>query len=824
MMHVQSKRYVVNSTNILRFHRKKLKSVSGFGKSYSVLRDEYVAYRKEPGENPDDYELRMTFDFPESTKTSGRKAGNIFHKKTAKKTGLFGDPRFGSPKEFEAAAKTSIKISEALVNRIMQADSNDDKAKIVKLLDQISDNLCQIMDSAEVIRQISEDYVWIQKAEEVYAFMLEYMNVLNTHYGIYTKLVGAMKDHAIMGKFGEIEQQVAKSFKEDFEKSGIQLDKAAHEKFILLNNDINELSREYMRVQQNEYGNKTAELELGEAEELRQQKMGRDLVFEMNRNAGNGKVKATFRDSFGQRLLQESTNENIRKKVYTALYGNNEETAAVLEKILEKRAELAQVVGFESYSTLVLKDKMAKTPRNVETFLTTLSKQEQPKWSALTKQLLNAQEKTKIEDKSTLQLWNREYLLGMLNDQNYLIVPRLKDYFSVGRTIAGFSNLMETLYGVKFVAEEAEPDEVWHDSVRKLRVVDTTSGKLLGIIYCDLIHRRNKAVVGAAHFTVRCSRRVDDDFVVEGTGRTGSKGQLTVVDGEKTRQVPVIVLLCNFSGRAEGGVVKSPPLSLYDVETLFHELGHAMHSMFGQTDFHNVSGTRCPIDFVELPSVLMEHFVRIPEFASKLSRHYKTGLPVSPSGISTFLDVRRRFASYDTNTQLFMSALDLHLHSSQATSHQFDWSRNVLERLHGNPHFGSADHAVFPYVPHTRWHTRFTHLLGYASCYYSYLFDRAIAGTLFHSLFPVNSETIPSFNGDPKSDSWRISGELYRKNILQWGGGRDPWLCLTNLLRSSMANHNGSSPSVIDKSHSLDQLSRGGVEAMEIVGSWGLPS
>jgi intermediate peptidase len=169
----------------------------------------------------------------------------------------------------------------------------------------------------------------------------------------------------------------------------------------------------------------------------------------------------------------------------------------------------------------------------------------------------------------------------------------LSHYFTVGQTFAGLCNLLKALYGVTFEPASIAPGETWHDDVRKFNVVHETEGKI-GIVYCDLFRREaggGRKYDAAAQFTIRCSRRIDDDeadvkaspnVIGDGLGpfMRNSDTEKEMADpgrpgGTKKYQLPIVVLVTGFSRPISDGAPTL--LGLSEVETLFHEMGHVMH-------------------------------------------------------------------------------------------------------------------------------------------------------------------------------------------------------------------------------------------------------
>lgn len=204
--------------------------------------------------------------------------------------------------------------------------------------------------------------------------------------------------------------------------------------------------------------------------------------------------------------------------------------------------------------------------------------------------------------------------------------------------------------------------------------------------------------------------------------------------------------------------------------------------MIGRTEYHNVSGTRCATDFVELPSILMEHFVSSPAVLSMFAEHYATGEPLPMELLQAHLSLQQSFAAVETHGQIVMAMLDQRYH--QITPGQALDSTGVHQDLQHSV-------GVFPPVDGTAWQTQFGHLYGYGATYYSYLFDRAIAGKVFSTLFAA----------DPLS---REKGDELKKKLLMWGGGRDPW---------EMVGHVVGGPEG-------EAVARGDENAMALVGGW----
>lgn len=204
--------------------------------------------------------------------------------------------------------------------------------------------------------------------------------------------------------------------------------------------------------------------------------------------------------------------------------------------------------------------------------------------------------------------------------------------------------------------------------------------------------------------------------------------------------------------------------------------------MIGRTEYHNVSGTRCATDFVEFPSILMEHFVKAPSVLALFAEHHESGRPLPPALFEHHMALQSSLGALETHGQIVMAMLD-HQYHALAPGEAVD-STAVYTALQERA-------GVIPPVDGTAWQTQFGHLYGYGATYYSYLFDRAIAGKVFGTLFAA----------DPLS---RDAGEVLKKRLLCWGGGRDPWEMVGDVVGGAEG----------------EAVARGDERAMELVGGW----
>uniref|UniRef100_A0A452RFB7 Mitochondrial intermediate peptidase n=1 Tax=Ursus americanus TaxID=9643 RepID=A0A452RFB7_URSAM len=249
--------------------------------------------------------------------------------------------------------------------------------------------------------------------------------------------------------------------------------------------------------------------------------------------------------------------------------------------------------------------------------------------------------------------------------ERYNIEPSLYcPFFSLGACMEGLNILFTKLLGITLYAEQPAKGEVWCEDVRKLAVVHESEG-LLGYIYCDFFQRADKPHQDC-HFTIRGGRLKED--------------------GEY--QLPVVVLMLNLPHSSRNSPTLLTPGMM---ENLFHEMGHAMHSMLGRTRYQHVTGTRCPTDFAEVPSILMEYFANDYRVVTQFARHYQTGQSLPKNMVSRLCESKKVCAAADMQLQVFYATLDQIYHGKHPLrTSTTDILRETQEKFYG-----------LPYVPNT---------------------------------------------------------------------------------------------------------------------------
>ncbi|KAI5962764.1 OCT1 [Candida theae] len=726
-------------------------------------------------------DLAKIFDdqayFEDFNNTSSYKLPFSFKKQ---ETGLFKNEMLSSPSGLVEFSKQSLVDAKSLVEEMLNNTSDEGKLNYIKKLDQLSDILCRVIDVAEFIRIVHPSAKWANAAQKTHEILFEYMNQLNTNVELYTTLIDVLNDSVIASKLTEEEIKVGEYLKQDFERSGIHMDPETRNNFVAITQEISLLGSHFNN-EINASDSSWCAITTQDLESIEDQHIKKEILLLQSKYKGEKIANEYYVPLFARipyAILTKCTSSELRKKVWVALHNSSLESISILDRFVAYRALLSQMLGYKSYAHYQLEHKMAKSPENVVAFLKNIQNSLKSSTVLDELKLLNSfnDEKNVQKDDDLLldeiKPWDRDLLVSRMQkhkQQDIAVQTKISEYFSVGTVISGLSKLFEKLYNVSFVPEATSSGEVWQSNqVRKLKVIDNGSNQILGYLYLDFWSQK----VMPSHFTITCSRRLHP---WENISEYKKKVQL-----DQDYQLPVISLVCNFRDSFQKGPTL---LSLDQVDTIFHEMGHAMHSMIGRTELHNLSGTRCATDFVEIPSVLMESFSKDLRVLAKIGRHYQSGEPISESLLQQAHHDKNTLSACETFMQSKMATLDQRLHSPEMVGKL----ASGLSAINSTEIYHSVEQDLRVFADKwSTWHGKFPHLFSYGAVYYSYLLDRAIAEKLWKGLF----------DKDPWSHE---AGIKYKESVLKWGGTKDPWLCLADALGT-------------------EELKEGNSNAMELIG------
>jgi peptidyl-dipeptidase Dcp len=426
-------------------------------------------------------------------------------------------------------------------------------------------------------------------------------------------------------------------------------------------------------------------------------------------------------------FLQYSENRNLREKLYKAYLkrGNNNnefDNKEIIKKLIALRNEKANLLGYKTFADFKLERNMAKTPENVNKFLIDLWK---PALEKSREELAEMQKLADVEGKNfKLQGWDWWYYAEKVKKEKYAIDEEmLRPYFRMDNVRQGAFDVASKLYGIQFVKRNDIP--VYDDEVEVYEVKEA-DGTHIGIIFTDYFPRDGKRA-GAWMSSFREQSNMDNNFIT-----------------------PIIVNVGNFSKPTEG---KPALLSFDEVETLFHEFGHGLDGLFGKSTYPGAK--RTPVDFVELPSQIMENWASHPEVLKMYAKHYQTGEVIPDEVVEKINNSKYFNKGFEAVEYLAAAILDMDWHSSNnlLTIDPVKFEEESLNKI-----------GLIPEIASRYQSTNFNHIFGgdgYSAGYYGYYWAAVLDADAFgafleNGLFDKNT------------------AELFRRNILEKGGSDDP--------------------------------------------------
>jgi peptidyl-dipeptidase Dcp len=427
-------------------------------------------------------------------------------------------------------------------------------------------------------------------------------------------------------------------------------------------------------------------------------------------------------------FMQYSGRRELREKMLKAystraFRGNEFDNSNNVLKIVNLRLEIAKMLGFKNYAEMILGDRMAENPENVEIFLESLYAASRP---AAFRDYDNIS-KFAIENGHTgaVERWDWAYYSEKYKKKLYEIDDEiLKPYFSLEKVENAIFNLAGSLYGLRFSCNNTIPK--YNKEVKTYEVYDQDDS-FLAILYIDYHPRPGKG---------------------GGAWMTSYRDQRTV-NGNDVR--PLISIVANFTRATE---TRPSLLSFNELTTFLHEFGHSLHGMLTKCTYESLSGTNVARDFVELPSQFMENFAFEKQWLDTWASHYQTNEKIPDEIISKIREASTFNEGYACYRQLGFGFLDMAWHNltNPVDSDISDFESDIMTKTE-----------LFPKVEGVNMSASFSHIFGggYAAGYYGYKWAEVLdadAFSYFTETGLFNRETASSF----------------RNNILEKGGTEKP--------------------------------------------------
>ena len=393
---------------------------------------------------------------------------------------------------------------------------------------------------------------------------------------------------------------------------------------------------------------------------------------------------------------ENAKSEATRQKLYVIHDSLAKETnVSALNQMLVLRNKIALRLGYKNWDDYQTEIRMAKTGAGAKSYIDNLTTGIQPKFAAEVAELQKMKAADANDPGAKIDVWDWRYYSNQLNKKKFTVDKEaLRAFFPFQKVLEGMFNVYQSIFGLKF--EKIAAPYKWIGDLQLYLVTDAGTGEPLGMFYLDMFPREGKF----NHFA-------QFDII---------SGKL-LPDGKYQR--PTVALLCNFPPPAAD---KPSLLNHSEVETLFHEFGHALHSIVTRAKYGRFAGTNVPRDFVEAPSQMLQNWVWDKKVLDTFAADYRDPSKKIPADIIKKMnDAKLANAGVFYRRQFAFATLDLALHDSHPENEPYDCvaiSNPILERV------------FLPIDPSTTFVSYFGHLNGYDAGYYGYAWADAIAADM----------------------------------------------------------------------------------------------
>ena len=543
--------------------------------------------------------------------------------------------------------------------------------------------------------------------EELEQEMAALSTELSLHRGLFDRLNALDPEQAGNPAEGRVLEHALR----DFRRSGVDRDEATRERIRAVQEELVKVGQEFDRNIIT--GGRTYVVEGGHAA---LEGLPEDFLH-THPEDDEGRVELATDPAERMAVLSFARDPKVREGFYLASTNRAvPENLAILPQLLEKRHELASLLGYGSFADYVTEDKMVRSAAEVRAFLDRVVDLVAPRARAEYAELLEFKRRDEpgaevVHESERLYLTERVKATRHGFDSQ-----EARPYFPFAGVLEGVLRTSAALYGVRF--REAADADLWHPSVRAWDVVD--DDRVIARFYLDMHPRENKFKHAA---------------------------MFHIAEGVAGEVLPEAAIACNFPEPSDG----DPALLLHDqVTTFFHEFGHLLHHLFGGAQrFSCFSGIATEMDFVEVPSQMFEEWAWNADVLATFARHHVTGEPIPQEMVTRMRAAEEYGKGLHVVQQMFYARLSLAFYDRDPARVDIEGDVDALKRelLPCPPTEGSCFQAAFG------------HLHGYSAMYYTYMWSLVIAKDLF-----------TRFEDDLMATA---TANEYRGKVLGPGGSKD---------------------------------------------------
>jgi thimet oligopeptidase len=579
--------------------------------------------------------------------------------------------------EFSAQEDAHLARAQQLLDELTAVKGRRTIDNTLTTYDALLTELDAAGSQSGLMEQVHPDSTMRQAAEKFTQKISAFASELSLNRNVYD----ALKSIDLAGADDVTKYYVDKTLR-DFRLAGVDKDDATRAKVKALRDELVLIGQDFARNIRDDvrtvYASSAAELD----------GLPKDFI-ERHKPEADGRIKLTINYPDAVPVFTYAKNEALRKRLYME-YNNRAypKNVEVLNHLLAKRYELAQLLGFDNYAAYVTADKMVASEKNASNFIDKIADASDARAQKEYKQVL-ARKQQDDPNAKVVNAWESGHYSELVRKAEYNFdAQSVRPYFQYERVKQGVLDVMSRLFAVTFKRNMTAP--VWDKSVECWEMFEGDS--LLGRFYFDMHPRENK-YNHAAQFNIR--------------------------SGIRGKQIPEGALICNFPGGIEG----DPGLMEHsDVETFFHEFGHLLHSLFaGRQEWIGVSGIQTEWDFVEAPSQLLEEWAWDAPTLQTFAKQYETGEPIPDTLVVQMKKADEFGKGLYVRQQMAYAKLSLSCYDRAPKDANLDTLNKTLREKY----------IPYPFVEGTHMYTSFGHLDGYSAIYYTYMWSLVIAKDFF---------------------------------------------------------------------------------------------
>jgi thimet oligopeptidase len=631
-----------------------------------------------------------------------------------------------TPEAIETLAKDTIKKANAALDAIGKLDpKNVTFRNTVVALDDLAYDANNVANQATIIKEANTDPRMRAAAENAVKVLNDWFVTIDYREDVY-KSVKAFADTnpQLTGEDKKLLDEIMR----DYRRAGLALAPGKRK-------EVEELRKQLSRLGTDFHTNIANAKRLLVFTKAELEGMPEDFFSKSGIKTGDDAYSVLANVTWQFNEVEENAESEVtRKKLYIARETlAQEKNVALLNQMLTLRNKIALRLGYKSWDDFQTEPRMAKSGATAQKYIEDLVAGIEPKFAAeladlqKMKQLDGQPQGSDVFAAPRINVWDWRYYQNQLKKQKFAIdTQAVRNFFPFQKVLDGMFAIYQRIFGLKF--EQVAAPYKWIGDLQLWAVSDAASGQPLGLFYLDMFPRDGKY----NHFA---------EFEIIG-------GKL-LPDGKYQR--PTVTLLCNFPPATPD---KPSLLSHSEVETLFHEFGHVLHTITTHAKYARFAGTHVPTDFVEAPSQMLQNWVWDKNVLDSFAADYRDPSKKIPAEtIQKMKDAKIATAGVLYRRQFAFASFDLALHGPHPENAPYDCvaiSNPILEKV------------FLPIDPTTTFVSYFGHLNGYDGGYYGYAWADAIA-----------ADMATVFENAPEGYFDRQGGMRLRNEIYAMGDSRD---------------------------------------------------